>query len=38
MALVFVGIDPETGDGTFLEHELSDDPEVVSTCAEAFAP
>jgi Family of unknown function (DUF6879) len=24
------------GDGTFLEHELSDDPEVVRTCAEAF--
>jgi hypothetical protein len=24
------------GNGTFLEHELSDDPEVVRTCAEAF--
>jgi hypothetical protein len=24
------------GDGTFIRHELSDDPEVVRTCAEAF--
>jgi hypothetical protein len=24
------------GDGTFLEHELSDDPSEVTTCAEAF--
>jgi hypothetical protein len=24
------------GDGTFLEHELSDDPVVVRACAEAF--
>jgi hypothetical protein len=24
------------GDGTFLEHELSDDPEVVRSCADAF--
>lgn len=24
------------GDGTFLDHELSDDPHVVSVCAEAF--
>jgi hypothetical protein len=24
------------GDGEFLEHELTDDPDVVRTCAEAF--
>jgi hypothetical protein len=24
------------GDGTFIKHELTDDPEIVSTCAKAF--